>query len=380
MMSSRAGVSRSTRLVTAVSRGGRMGRVMAFEADQFRVTGLRRRHLYREPLSRDVGESLARAHQTTYRRIWEEAAELVGATAEVLTGSFLLLKRSGRETVVHRNLVMLDHPATIALALDKTVSQRMLAQAGLPVPASVEVDLRDVAVAERFLNDSPDPCVVKPSRETSGGTGVTCGVRDADDLWRARVVAGRWQPTMLIERQTAGDGYRLLFLDGELIGALRRHAPTVIGNGKRSIAELIVEENQRRVAAASEDVARLIHVDLDSDIALRSAGLDLSSVVPDGDVVTVKTSVSDNGLRDNEVVKSLSPELVAEAAAAARIMRLRLAGVDLVTTDPERSLAETGGTILEVNGTPGLHYHYQVSEQPTATPVAIGILERLLSD
>ena len=46
--------------------------------------------------------------------------------------------------------------------------------------------------------------------------------------------------------------------------------------------------------------------DLDAAIALRSAGLDLSSVVPDGDVVPVKTSVSDNGLRDNEVVKSLA--------------------------------------------------------------------------
>jgi cyanophycin synthetase len=357
-----------------------MGRVMAFEADQFRVTGLRRRDLYREPLSRDVVEALARAHQATYRRIWEEAAELVGATAEVLTGSFLLLKRGRRETVVHRNLVMLDHPATIALALDKTVSQRLLSQTGLPVPEHVEVDLRDVAVAERFLGDSGAPCVVKPSRETSGGTGVTCGVRDADDLWRARVVAGRWQPTMLIERQTPGDGYRLLFLDGELIGALRRHAPTVVGDGERSVAELVLAENQRRVAAASDDVARLIHVDLDSAIHLKSAGLDLSTVVPAGDVVTVKTSVSDNGLRDNEVVKSLSPDLIAEAAAAARIMRLRLAGVDLVTTDPERSLSASGGTILEVNGTPGLHYHYQVSEQPTATPVAVSILERLLSD
>jgi D-alanine-D-alanine ligase-like ATP-grasp enzyme len=281
---------------------------------------------------------------------------------------------------VHRNLVMLDHPATIALALDKTVSQRMLAQAGLPVPEHVEVDLRDVAVAERFLSESPAPCVVKPSRETSGGTGVTCGVRDADDLWRARVVAGRWQPTMLIERQTPGDGYRLLFLDGELIGALRRHAPTVVGDGEKSIAELLLAENQRRVAAASDDVARLIHVDLDTGIKLNSVGLDLSSVLPAGELVTVKTSVSDNGLRDNEVVKSLSPELVAEAAAAARIMRLRLAGVDLVTTDPQQSLSATGGTILEVNGTPGLHYHYQVSEQPTASPVAVSILERLLSD
>ncbi len=39
----------------------------------------------------------------------------------------------------------------------------------------------------------------------------------------------------------------------------------------------------------------------------------------------------------------------------------------------------SGGSILEVNGTPGLHYHYQVVKQPTENPIAVPILERLLS-
>ncbi len=43
------------------------------------------------------------------------------------------------------------------------------------------------------------------------------------------------------------------------------------------------------------------------------------------------------------------------------------------------SCGDEGELCLEVNGTPGLHYHYQVSKQPTENPVAIPILERLLT-
>jgi hypothetical protein len=49
-----------------------------------------------------------------------------------------------------------------------------------------------------------------------------------------------------------------------------------------------------------------------------------------------------------------------------------------VTPDPTRSLVEAGGTILEVNATPGLHYHYQVANPAHAAPVAVPILKRLL--
>ena len=55
-----------------------------------------------------------------------------------------------------------------------------------------------------------------------------------------------------------------------------------------------------------------------------------------------------------------------------------MAGVDLVTADLSRPLAESGGAILEVNGTPGLHYHYEVADRPSATHVAIPILRALL--
>lgn len=301
-----------------------------------------------------------------------------GAELEELGGDFLLLSRGEVQTVVSRHLVMLNHPATAALALDKSIVHRLLVEDGLPVPEYVEVDREDRATALSFLAGSPQPCVVKPANGTSGGTGVTCGVESADDLWRSWLGAARWDPRLLVERQTDGEEYRLLFLDGELLDSVRRQRPCVTGNGSATVLELIEAENNRRLDAGSSDVSRVIHVDLDCEYAVRRSGLSLHSVPADGQRVPVKSTVSENAMDENSTVHNLSPELVRQARRSVELLHLRLAGIDLVTPDTTVSLTEAGGTILEINATPGFHYHYQVANAEQATPVAEAILRRLL--
>ena len=114
---------------------------------------------------------------------------------------------------------------------------------------------------------------------------------------------------------------------------------------------------------------------------LEAAGLSLESVLPVDATIPVKTVTSQNSIADNETVREpIAPDLVAEAREAAAQVGVRLAGVDLITPDLSRCLKESGGVIIEVNGTPGLHYHYQVADEASATPVAVPILRRLLEE
>jgi cyanophycin synthetase len=107
--------------------------------------------------------------------------------------------------------------------------------------------------------------------------------------------------------------------------------------------------------------------------------LTLDSVPRAGTAIQVKSVTSQNCVEDNETVRGqVSPALVAEAAAAARCVGLRLAGVDVIANDLSRPLAESGGAIVEVNCTPGLHHHYLVADRAHATPVAVPILRALL--
>ncbi len=57
---------------------------------------------------------------------------------------------------------------------------------------------------------------------------------------------------------------------------------------------------------------------------------------------------------------------------------MRLAGVDVVTPDLRKGLADAGGAIVEVNSPPGLHFHYLTANADQAGHVATRVLQRLL--
>jgi cyanophycin synthetase len=353
--------------------------MVAPQLDALRAPGLVAGLQRWRPAQDDRASRLARGQTNVYRRIWEQAAVAVGADLKELDAGFLTLSRNGVQTVVWRHLVMLDHPATLALSLDKSVVHRLLTDEGLPVPEHVEAGREDRASALAFVASSAEPCVVKPAKGTSDGDGVTCGVEQVEDVWRAWLAAARWDSRILVERQAPGEEYRLLLLDGELLGVVHRRRPSVLGNGTATVLELIEAENERRLDANQGDVSRAISVDLDCELAVRRSRLTLRSVPRAGQVVTVKSTVGQNAMAENSTVHDVSPELVRECARAAALLQLRLAGVDLVTPDCTASLTEAGGMILEVNATPGLHYHYQTADPEQASRVAEPILRALLS-
>ena len=368
-----------TRFISALDSAGRPGRELGVRLDLLRSTGIRYAMQRRREEAR-VADSATDARSSAYGMIWQQAAEELGAELSVLHGEFLEIVRDGASTRVWRHWVPLDDAVTLRLALDKLVVHDVLSRAGLPVPEHHAFDAGGFARARAFLERSGGPCVVKPINSASG-SGTTTGVRMPEQLLRARLRAARISRELLIERQVEGDMYRLLFLDGDLLDAVQRRPPRVTGNGRASIRELIAAENERRLDPARRRSMPILRVDLDCVFALEAAGLKLGSVLAEGQTVAVKTVTSQNRIEDNETIREpLASEIVADARLAAERVGLRLAGVDLVTRDLRRPLSQSGGAIIEVNGTPGLHYHYQVADGANATRVAVPILMKLLEE
>jgi D-alanine-D-alanine ligase-like ATP-grasp enzyme len=275
--------------------------------------------------------------------------------------------------------VMVDDLATMRVALQKPLVHRMLDAAGLPVPEHVAFKAGDLAPALAFLEQAGGPFVVKAAG-ASGGSGTTCGVRTPAQLRRARLRARRLADDLLMERQVAGDNYRFLFLEGQLLDIIRRHPPTVTGDGEADIVDLVARENRHRLDAVPAGRRQLLKIDLEAVFTLEAAGLTLASVPPAGTRVPVKTVVSQNGPQDNESVRgAVSEALIRDAALAARVTGVRLAGIDLITPDVAVGLAEAGGAVLEVNSPPGLHYHYDIRNPDDGVAVATPILHRLLA-
>jgi D-alanine-D-alanine ligase-like ATP-grasp enzyme len=364
--------------LSRLSRLGKAGRILAPQLDLFRSGRLATVATWQETARTSVWGPAVRRH--VYRRIWTDAARRLGAEISLLDDDFLAIDRGKTHAIVSYQEVQLDNAVDLLVALHRGIVHQRLMDLGIPVATYRKFSYGDVAVARRFVEHF-GPCVLKPASGTSGGDGVTCGIETARQLGRALLCARRWDPHhAVIEQQARGDEYRLLFLDGQLLGIVRRRPPAVVGDGRSNVVELLVAENHRRAESDGRLGMSPVNVDLDCVLTLERSGHTLRSALPAGRRVRVKAMVNQSGAADTDTVRTddVSEELVRSAAAAARAAGVRLASVEVITPDPTRSLEDAGGIVLEVNGTPGLHYHYIVSDPSCAVAVAEPILERVL--
>ena len=312
-----------------------------------------------------------------YERAWREAAEELGGTFRPVGGGVSEICVEGRRTRVIENTSAIDDPVTLAVLADKALTHRILAGVSVPTPRHVLFTLRTIGIASAFIDDARADCVVKPAAGTGGGRGVTTGVRTPFQLARAAAAAAVYGDDLLIEQQIAGENYRLLYLDGELVDAFVRRPPTIVGDGSSTVTALVRRDNDQRLRRGSGISQVLLTVDLDMRRTLARQGLSLRSVPAAGRAVILKTVVNENAGTDNATATDLLCDaLIEECARAARALRVRLAGVDVITRDPSVALRDSGGVVLEVNAPPNFYYHYH--KRDGAYPVALHLLRRLL--
>ena len=328
---------------------------------------------YRNPRRRASGR-----HQNEfYERTWCEAAHELGATWTSLGSDISEINLGGHRTRVFHNVSAIDDPVTLAVLHDKPLTHRLLTAQGLRVPRHQTFSLDTIGSALEFMAAGKCQCVVKPAGGTGGGRGVTTGIGKPSDLARAAAAAAVYSDELLIEEQIEGENYRLLYLDGQLIDSFVRGRPAVVGDGTSTIAGLVRQANDQRLRTAAGVSQVLLTIDLDMHRTLAGQGYSLSSVPPAGTKLWLKTVINENSGADNiTATHLLCPSVVEDGARAVRALGVRFAGIDLVTRDPGVPLAESGGVILEVNGTPNLYYHYK--KKDGVFPVAVHLLKRLL--
>jgi D-alanine-D-alanine ligase-like ATP-grasp enzyme len=313
-----------------------------------------------------------------YARVWREAAARLGASIEDLGHDVFEIRLGEAHTRVLQNFTGMDDLGTHCVVRAKPVIYRLLARANLPTPRFATFGVQDMKPGVAFLESTGTDCVVKPASGTGGGLGVTTGVRSRWQLARAVFAAGRYGGDIIIEEQVLGENYRLLYLDDKLVDAVIRRAPSVVGDGTSSLAQLVEVANVERLRQGQFVSHDLLTVDMDMKHTLAKQGLSLGSVPAHGKIVHLKTVINQNSGADNETATPLlCASIIADGAQAATLAGVRLAGVDVITTDPRLPLRESGGVFLEVNSPPGYFWHYH--KRDGAFPLAVHVLECLLA-
>jgi cyanophycin synthetase len=315
-----------------------------------------------------------------YRKLWQSVAAARNGRFTELAADLWQIEIANEKIRILNHELEFDNPVTLGLAGRKTVVHRLLAGAGIAVPAHAVFSLDQLDRARAFVEAHPQGCVIKPAGGY-GGKGVTTHVQNSKEARRAAVLASLYDSELLIEAQIPGECYRLLVLEGRLIHAVCRRGPRVTADGRSSIQQLLILENARRKAADEP----LLDVDRDCLFTLGYQSLNLQSVPAAGQPVLVK-SVNDTARKYVEV-RTVYTESVTDvicdairrdAEAAARLVGSDFLGVDIITPDPTRPLQDTGGVVNEVNTTPALHHHYDVRREayPQAAVIVLEALVR----
>jgi cyanophycin synthetase len=197
--------------------------------------------------------------------------------------------------------------------------------------------------------------------DRDGGQAVVAGIRDSGRLVRAVDQAQRLSPgNVLLEQHCPGDDHRLLVVCGKVLQAVRRTSAQVVGDGVRTIRELVdtVNSDPRR-GAHRYSLLKVLMIGADALDCLAEQGLDPDSIPPEGRSVWLSriANIGAGGTAE-DVTAIAHPDNLALAARAARIIGLDLAGVDFLCPDISRSWREVGGVICEVNGQPGFRPHW----------------------
>jgi hypothetical protein len=324
-----------------------------------------------------------------YRDFWQQAASEAGVELTELDSDYWHARRGSAWTVVREGQIALDDHLRVRLARNKLLTARLLAPLGFQAPPSIDFDMESLDRALAFLAASKSPVVVKPDGVPQSrfmavdgpgaGRGVTCGVRTPAELRRAARWASLFGSRLIAEKQVEGASYRLLYLDGRLIDAVRRDPPRVFGDGMSTIGQLVRAENAERRAARPPLALSALLIDLDCKLTLARQQLRLRSVPRAQQPVMVKTVSNQNASYDNHrVLDQIHPQLAELGARLVGHLGLRLAGVDVMTGDPSQALP---GSFLfsEINATPGLHHHWLVARPDRRAPVGALVLEAALS-
>ena len=247
-----------------------------------------------------------------------------------------------------------------AIAQDKELTKKLLAAAGVSVPIGEVVTNADDAW--RAAQKIGGAIVLKP-KDGNQGKGVVANIQTEQEVRAGFEVTQAFGRKTIVERYLPGADYRLLVVGNRLSAAARREPAQVVGDGKHTIAELVEKENQNPLRGDGHATV-LTKIRFD-DIALAhlaSSGLTPEYIPNTGERVLLRNNANlSTGGTASDVTDDVHPDVAASAVAAAQMIGLDIAGVDILCEAIYKPLEQQGGGIVEVNAAPGLRMHLKPS-------------------
>jgi cyanophycin synthetase len=244
----------------------------------------------------------------------------------------------------------------VEIAGNKDRTKSILGFHGVPVPSGDVT--RDIEEGLRIANRIGWPVVVKPL-DASQGRGIVTNIRTEEEFRLAFEDAKNYRNSIVVERYLPGHDFRLLVINHKFVAAAERVPAHVVGDGTRTIAQLVELANQDpRRGVGHEKVLTQIKIDGVTERLLHLRGMTVDSVPEAGQAVALKTTANlSTGGTSIDITDRVHPANIEMAERIACLVDLDIVGIDIVASDLETPVVENGGGIVEVNAAPGFRMH-----------------------
>lgn len=272
---------------------------------------------------------------------------------------FLELSYKGKTIIINKSR---SHQLLLIsglLAQNKEATNKLLARSHLPIADTLIVEeISEQSIQFLARNEA---VVVKPINAKCS-LGVTIGITTLEQLTQAAILAKRYSQKIMIQKYVHGHDYRVLVIDGQMIGVLEYRSAFVEGDGNSTIRQLIARLNDKQLKKNTLDGhASIQTIEAESkelQSILQQNGLTLDDVLAKEQQLDLFTDDNMVVTAFYDVVTDRTAEICQEnigmAIRAAKALQIDVAGIDIRCLHINKPLDESNGVILEVNALPDL--------------------------
>jgi cyanophycin synthetase len=236
---------------------------------------------------------------------------------------------------------------------NKIVLKEELSKHGVPVPEYLKVSILKFPNLNKIFSKIKKPVIIKPQVGSRSRHTIT-NISNLNHFKKAVGIVKKISPNLVVEEHLFGHVCRATVVGGVLAGFYKGQAPFIVGDGKKTIRELINDKDDNRVSRIEP-----IRLGEELDFHLERASFKIDDVLSEGAFLNLTHRVGRLfGGETKEMIDELHPSFIPILEKAAQVVGLSVVGFDCIIPDPEKEAGIQHWGIIECNTLPFIDLHY----------------------
>lgn len=270
------------------------------------------------------------------------------------------------EYVRNGNMTSKDTTISHFIMENKSVTKKILAEAGFSVPSGGEYHSIDEALAS-YGKYKDQAIVIKP-KSTNYGIGISVFKEypKQSSFEEALKIAFKEDKTVLIEEFVEGTEYRFFVLNDKVEAVLLRVPANISGDGKSTISQLIDQKNQDPLRGENHrtPLGRIEKGNLEK-LMLKEQGYDFNSIPAENQQIYLRENSNISTGGDSiDFTDKMHESYNKVAVNIAKELDVKVTGIDLIIPNYKKKSIQgnPGYSCIEANFNPAMNMHAYVSE------------------